>query len=391
MAEAEAQKKKEAEKDRNPWEFDLSKCNVADISKKLKWNKLNGVMLSSEGSSGVIFTKIGSSGAVVKSCATIATELFASELAQLMDVPCPQMRVLEYTNPEWGLVKKMLHARSKFGRNGNPLSLRMRRKIGKELDRPNILVMELLPDGQMLEGMTKADAAALFTPATLTQVGVVLGFDAFINNSDRLRSLWDNIGNGRNLLLSKSLGAVAIDQVINALDLKSEFSAAIVRDYFAKVERLLCGALHLTQPKIKSTSEGEGAVQYARKVLGNVRAFISASTGHDVGEASLSHMAQGIVTLVANVTLIRETDLLSLKEWLDKAVRLDWANVWADSARLVRTDYLRRMLTTFHTAAKAFQSLGGELPTPSSPLSDGGDRVPRRGRGLRDRIQKTKK
>ena len=71
------------------------------------------------------------------------------------------------------------------------LSHRIQQYVGSTLNRPNMMVMELVPGATMLEGCSPTAAAALLDPATdegrrrLRELGALVALDAMLNNSDR--------------------------------------------------------------------------------------------------------------------------------------------------------------------------------------------------------------
>lgn len=218
----------------------------------------------------------------------------------------------------------------------------------------------------------KDEAKVLLNEKSLTQMGMILGYDVFINNSDRLRSLWDNNGNGRNILISPTLGAIAIDQVINAVDVDSDFSAEMCKRYFAKSAQFLEGALKLASnnnlsPNMKRAANTVPDVtsKFASSVLENVRKFLQDLTGHDIGTSGIRYLAAGVATLVANVRRVEVSTLVAGRKWLKNLVRLDWAHVWAKSTKLVHLNYLRKIIHIFHTVADRVLKARSMLPKSS--------------------------
>jgi hypothetical protein len=80
-------------------------------------------------------------------------------------------------------------------------------RIRARVDRPYLLVMEYVPGISISYlGFKRAvktfDHIAPKSRDRMIRLGMILGFDTFINNSDRMQmNLWDNSGNPENLLL----------------------------------------------------------------------------------------------------------------------------------------------------------------------------------------------
>ena len=69
--------------------------------------------------------------------------------------------------------------------------IRIQQQLGGVLDRPNLMVMELISGATMLEGCPPSKAAELLNAATpagrrrLRELGALVAMDALLNNSDR--------------------------------------------------------------------------------------------------------------------------------------------------------------------------------------------------------------
>jgi predicted protein tyrosine phosphatase len=173
---------------------------------RLPWHRIDRVCTSSAGSAGVVFCRCAGKGGgsfVVKGCGTVAQEMYAAQLARVLGVPAPRTRVLSWPGRPWQLLQEHIkrHLRQQQGLEHT------QRKVLKELDRPHILVMDLLVGAVGLDelsppelGRARANGAA---PIILRGVGAICALDVLLNNSDRLPLLWDNAGNPANLMLDK--------------------------------------------------------------------------------------------------------------------------------------------------------------------------------------------
>ena len=69
--------------------------------------------------------------------------------------------------------------------------IRIQQYLGSALNRPNLMVMELVPGATMLEGCPPSKATELLNSTTpagrrrLRELGALVAMDALLNNSDR--------------------------------------------------------------------------------------------------------------------------------------------------------------------------------------------------------------
>ncbi|KAL6044767.1 Antitoxin protein of toxin-antitoxin system [Balamuthia mandrillaris] len=327
----------------------------ADIT-SFDWHKADGFRRSSEGSAGVFFIKSESQGmVVVKGSSTITVEAFGALLAERLEVTAPKVRVLEYTNPEWRVMKRKLFSLAKrIGENDSV-------KVEKELDRAFVLVMEYVP-GKDLETLGPEMALKVFGGDwgryILQQMGRIVVFDMLCNNWDRLPAVWDNDGNAKNIILSKLTAkkqngsdeaatdsedeeeegwrVVAIDQGLSCINPETFRSG-----YDKYMNRVKEFALEVVQEK---PSEG----------LTKIRELLRLCTAYDITEAGMAELRQGIIDgmLFAVKALSREV-LQELKDQVATMVTMDWADVWASGLQQINVDFIAAVLDIFREVLDA--------------------------------------
>ena len=155
-------------------------------------------MLSDEGANGVLFVRTSAGSFVIKGSPQIAEESFASCLFKALAVPTPLVRLTSYTQSEWGTIKSTLRRQCGSVTELNGTNVQILCKIEKELDRPVLLIMEMVTGASMLEGMLPNQAQSLFDAdqaagqRRLQQVGRMMAVDLLLNNSDRIPApVWE--------------------------------------------------------------------------------------------------------------------------------------------------------------------------------------------------------
>eukprot|EP01043_Picozoa_sp_COSAG02_P037469 COSAG02_NODE_2814_length_7971_cov_4.403455_3_plen_260_part_00 len=152
----------------------------------IRWSTLDKVATSDSGSAGVIFCRCSSGTFVIKGCATVAQEMFSAQLARVLGVRAPRARLVSWPGNEWQMLQK--HVKRHLLRRGlnDPSAATVRRKVEKELDRPHILIFELVP-GVGLDSMLPQDLAEkLKGSGGIRAIGAVCALDVLLNNADRL-------------------------------------------------------------------------------------------------------------------------------------------------------------------------------------------------------------
>lgn len=228
----------------------------------IRWSTLDKVATSDNGSAGVIFCRCASGTFVVKGCATVAQEMFSAQLARVLGVAAPRARLVSWPGNEWQMLQK--HVKRHLLRRGlnDPSAATVRRKVEKELDRPHILIFELVP-GVGLDSMLPHELADnLERTGGMRDVGAVCALDVILNNADRLPLLWHNNGNAANLMFCQSRNrVVAIDQAAFSVP------SGAGRDDYLRSVRQLCQELCVSS----STARAETASPTVARMCARLR------------------------------------------------------------------------------------------------------------------------
>ena len=289
-------------------------------------------MVKTLNASGSVFSVVTSSGAgiVVKSAATLPAEVagntFLSSLLPLL--PVPDSRLITYADPsgEWSAAKV---AMASAGSDATA------RAVEKNLNRPFFQILEFVPGvvladlhahphfmGRVFDLASTHSPASPFPVARWESFGVMLVADVLLNNSDRapLGSVWDNDGNGGNVMFREWDGSVVgIDSALTTIDGERGIT------YVASVASVLA------------------AVVESRTLPDNTSAFLSSYTGMDLSQdeqdAVVSGMIRAMVYLARHVS---DEDVLAAEADLVAAVpkSCDWGDVWADGMRVIHVSAL---------------------------------------------------
>lgn len=174
------------------------------------WETTIDAEVSSEGSNGVVFILTSAGSYVVKASSRPAEELFASRIFAKVGVAVPMVRCVGHTENEWMEIKNAIKQGAKYcnARGDSIGSQKLKQRLGGPLDRPQLLIMELVSGASALEGNISASKifgdfrVNSFSRHRLRVLGKILAIDIFLNNSDRIPSqVWDNDGNGGNIMI----------------------------------------------------------------------------------------------------------------------------------------------------------------------------------------------
>ena len=184
----------------------------------------------------MIFCRCADGAFVIKGCATVAQEIYSAQMARVLGVAAPHTRLVSWPGSEWQNLQK--NVKRHLLRKGliDHSVANLKHKVEKELDRPHILIFELVPSAVGLDCLQPEELAELLGGAPgVREVGRVCGLDVLLNNADRLPLLWDNGGNAANFMLSSSPAGGAFS--VFAID-QAAFSAPVgaARDQYCELQ-----------------------------------------------------------------------------------------------------------------------------------------------------------
>ena len=95
---------------------------------------------SDGGSGGVVFARCKTGAFVIKGCSTVAQEVVAGCIGQVLGVPLPRFRVVSWPGAAWSslqdVIKRLLAAMP-------PERCAALQKVKKGMDRPHLLIFEM--------------------------------------------------------------------------------------------------------------------------------------------------------------------------------------------------------------------------------------------------------
>ena len=201
-------------------EVPLTESAIFDVSKsasleRLDWDNACAFKTSSGGSAGVFFVEFKRDDGkhvkcVVKGSPETAREVFVARLARSLGISCPHVRVIPYCDIEFKDLQQVI---SKLAQGED------RHKASKNLNRPQILIMEFV-DGISLYELNKDlvekyfNAKSELSKDVLCTLGKVLALDCFLNNFDRVPLIHNNEGNYANVMLQDNGKIIAIDNAM---------------------------------------------------------------------------------------------------------------------------------------------------------------------------------
>eukprot|EP00743_Colponemidia_sp_Colp-15_P007891 GILK01008546.1.p1 GENE.GILK01008546.1~~GILK01008546.1.p1 ORF type:complete len:491 (-),score=55.50 GILK01008546.1:149-1585(-) len=321
-----------------PVDFTRPAGNIQDLN----WDKVCAISASPEGSGGVFFVDFKENGIVVlKSSATIAQEIYAVKLQQRLGIPCPDFRMIRFTDEEFTAARTKL---LQMSQSDGALNI----KISRALDRPFWVVMQYI-SGQSLEECGQKCVSECFNihessgAKRLSQFGRLIMFDAAINNFDRAPVIWNNEGNARNIMLGVESDAelgnqprytsvFAIDSRVVSISLSTVAGKDNMMRYLNKVEAFL-----------KETREVAGSVVCSHPLpasLNRLVEFVERVSLLRFTHEQIQKVVCGIVNAARALSELPLTVWQSI--WMDCAslVEQDWSGVWIDSLASVDVNFL---------------------------------------------------
>jgi hypothetical protein len=296
------------------WAFDFSWPPAHDIH-AIDWKTATGVQRSSSGSEGVWFVSTKQGSVVVCSKSTIAIDMFSSNLSRRFGLNGPRMRCVRQQDEEGKLIFSTL------------LELDKQRNVGEHsvhlgLNKTYLQVMEYVQSVE-LGSMTYEQAVTIFGPLgalskqgkqLLFEMGEMIGFDALINNSDRLPFVWQNNGNAANVLLalderSSSGRVVVIDSLVSCINPKIHLSG-----FHAYLEKIKHATKHLSE----SIDQEYPSIAQARDMIRHETSLSQASgVGYDIGVEGSKIIQSGILSFMRKCGELSATELWKLKSELE--------------------------------------------------------------------------
>eukprot|EP01111_Echinosteliopsis_oligospora_P004315 TRINITY_DN1690_c0_g1_i1.p1 TRINITY_DN1690_c0_g1~~TRINITY_DN1690_c0_g1_i1.p1 ORF type:complete len:434 (-),score=123.56 TRINITY_DN1690_c0_g1_i1:16-1224(-) len=359
-----------ADIDKTDWfEVDLKTGSSADVH-ALDWGKCAGFSASDEGSEGVLFIQFDDKSVVtVKGSTTEAADLFAADLATIVDIPIPDYRILKNgVDEEYSILLETLNAADDLN---HPLKRgRHLRGMGK----PVVSIIEFIKGKSLLE----LNPSEIFGKKTINtrgamfcrEIGKITLYDVVINNWDRLPLIWDNKGNPDNILFTssrrrKEIHAFAIDNSITSIDpsLSENFS-----EYMDKVRYVInevCKQWNEPEPfKNVRQSFPLTCASHPPSIL-NILNFFKETVFHgecDVGIEGMKYFDLGFVESILAFAKVTLEDITKIRDNIEKQVsipleKLPTMGLESVSFGKINLDFVNSILEIFREASPTLSKI----------------------------------
>lgn len=298
------------------WEFDFTVAAAGDIH-RIDWSSASGVQRSSSGSEGVWFVSTAQGSVVVCSKSTVAIDLFSSALSRWFGLNAPAMRCVRQQDEEGRLLYSTLQRLDSKRNLGE-------RSVELGLNKTYLQVMEYMQSVE-LGSLTFEQAVQLFGPQgalspggkrVLREMGEMIGFDALINNSDRLPFVWHNSGNAANVLFTieeekkkdESGKVVVIDSLVSCINPRAHLAG--FHQYLEKVKAA-------TQHLFESPDKEYPSIAQVREMIRHETSLSQSSgLGYDIGDEGSRIIQAGIVSFMDKCGGLSARELWQLKAGL---------------------------------------------------------------------------
>jgi len=198
----------------------------------INWGTVDSARVSEDGAGGVLFVKRkGGAMVCVKGSMSSLTEVYATQMALMVNISVPRVRVLTSSMTEM----------NEFLRNAKKMNQRCGRS-SRIFQKTHLLIMEYV-SGRPPWGWKRVEMDSLLSPVTdegksrLRELGRLMALDVTCNNQDRFPLIWNNNGNIDNVLLQSDDGGLVVGIDNQAVFLKPEYDT--YAKYMKKVKDLV--------------------------------------------------------------------------------------------------------------------------------------------------------
>ena len=306
------------------------------------WEDLLGVQCCDSGAGGVFFCTAASGSFVVKSTTHAAPEYFTNLLYRKLGINVPEMRVVQWSNGEYQrMVEEMkLCCYSE---------VKTKTKVRRELDRAYALVMEYIPGFSLIDmGPSRLLPSLQHASPLFQQIGHILAGDLLVNNSDRIPLVWHNQGNANNLLFQLNPAELTLSQ-LQDLNFPLEVQRIVAID-----SRCYCIPQGDNITKRNYESYMQRVEQFLVEIIGNLRGkekeitglapflrFFRDNGGLEVTFDQQMQLLKGLISGLARISALTDSDLSSLLSEVQALVQEDWMNIWQEEVAHIRLSFLQ--------------------------------------------------
>jgi hypothetical protein len=328
----------------------------------VNWENVRGMHLSDNENAGVFFveTEEPDSYIVIKASSSLANEIFGSDVARLLDLYAPRMRLIEYNAPTMETLKdpqtgKLVTKQVKgardwrrcqnvlMGYNSKNTNSGQQRKAEKELNRAFFIMMELIAPACTLESLAYHCHEnglnvqnIIKNESFLDGIGRLVVLDVFLNNQDRIPvgDVWSNEGNAGNVMLQvineENVRVAAIDSV--CMPIYVEF----IQKYLHRVEKFV--------------QQMRGPDHLHNIYIDSIVKFIEMNIGAEnvLGDRERTLIVDGIRSALDKLKGYSLDDFEKMQRQIDSLKKgSDWADVWVNSMVMVDPMFMHSVASIF--------------------------------------------
>ncbi|KAM9963460.1 hypothetical protein ACTFIW_006690 [Dictyostelium discoideum] len=270
---------------------------------------------------------------LLKSSTTIVQEVYASVLESILKLPIPEMRLLEYSNDEYiQMSRSLLTISSKTNKS-------LYDYIKLELLKSFFLIMEYAPNGKSFKDLDyKEYFSGYGGEKKLNQLGQVIAFDIFCNNSDRLPLIWDNVSSHFSNILFYDIpnrnGWYISLMNSNVTCINNSSFTIGYRKYITRVKSILYALFK--RPNIESNQ----IKKMRESISKSYKINLSSSCGISIQRGII----QGVQLIISRISI---SILSDTKEKLRHLVKVDsTTNAWKKGLDSIHLPFLSDLLDT---------------------------------------------
>ena len=249
------------------------------------------------------------------------------------------MRVTDSNEHEWSNIKSAVRRAILIekGEGNGSIAQRLGSMMSGPLLRAQLLILELVK-GNPLEGNVGAKTLLSVaasqsadevkkTQQRLQDLGEIMMVDVYLNNFDRVPlPCWSNDGNAGNVMVADG-HVVAIDSIVNTVDLSNSIVQKRHALYLQKAEKLFTEIIEAKDGPSMEASQGFKAVQ----------TFVLNSTGYSITADDYAEVRVGMLQGMVKIEqLTRTTIVQDLHANLSKMFTNSWEQGWAKGCESIK-------------------------------------------------------
>lgn len=295
-----------------------------------------------------------------------AEYLFSTLLYRSFNLPIPECRIIEYSDPEYNIMLDALTFKTH--------NTELRKLIEYDFrEKPFILMYEYYPHLTFLE-LQQAKSKSLLSykkseraREIFINLGKLIAMDMITNNPTRIPLILNHIGNPH-LICLKMLSSyllpndnyknpnfmniflddtpvVANNMKSNTLDPKDKYQLKHLSDYRNMISDVLKQMFY----EFRTVAiYGVNICSFEFKSLYRIKTFFLKTMGYDINSNNLFHLAMGIILLLDDFLRVDFVNILDLIEYIQKdAIYQDFGDTFYRSSFKLNFEYFKSIRDSF--------------------------------------------